>query len=406
MQEIIIEKPYKFVPPHRGKAWPWIFQHFRIAQWYLNRFMGVASYQLRGVDHLRESLRLGHGVMLTPNHPRYSDPMAMGWVAREAGTHLYTMASWHLFEQHWLQHWAMRRMGGFSVYREGVDRQSIDTAIEMLASADRPLVVFPEGAVFRTNDHLHALLDGVAFMARTAAKKRAKETPSAKVVIHPVAIKYLFHGDLHKSIEPVLNWVERRLTWESPSHGSSLQRITRILNGLLSLKEIEHMGQAQTGDFATRQQRLIDHLLNPIELRWIGLHQTGSIIPRIKAIRMKIMPELVRGELSSVERQQRWKDLSALYLSQQIASYPPAYLATPTTETRVLEMVERIEEDLIDKARIHRPLEAIIEVGSAIEVSTERGPRGEEDPIMTTLRDNLQSMLNRLAKEAKPFEDS
>jgi hypothetical protein len=149
---------------------------------------------------------------------------------------------------------------------------------------------------------------------------------------------------------------------------------------------------------------LIDHLLHPIETRWLGSPQSGAIIPRIKAIRIKIVPELVRGELNGSERQQRWRDLASLYLSQQIASYPPAYIATPTTETRVLEMVERMEEDLCDNARIHRPLEAIIEVGPAIEVPTERGPRGEEDPIMVALRDQLQGMLNNLAKEAKPFE--
>ena len=71
-------------------------------------------------------------------------------------------------------------MGAFSVNREGVDRQSINVAIDLLAQAKRPLVIFPEGATSRTADYLHALLDGVAFIARAAAKKRSKQEPAGK----------------------------------------------------------------------------------------------------------------------------------------------------------------------------------------------------------------------------------
>lgn len=86
--------------------------------------------------------------------------------------------------------------------------------------------------------------------------------------------------------------------------------------------------------------------------------------------------------------------------NSQIASYPPKYLNSPTTDTRILETVERLEEDLTDRAGIHGPLEVIIEVDEAIEVPTERSPRGEEDPIMKRLRERLTCMLDRLAKEA------
>jgi len=42
-------------------------------------------------------------------------------------------------------------------------------------------------------------------MARTAAKRRAKDEGTGKVVIHPVAIKYIFHGDLEKEVDPTLD---------------------------------------------------------------------------------------------------------------------------------------------------------------------------------------------------------
>lgn len=403
MQDIIIEKPYQFVPPHRGNFLPKAILKLGIVPWYLRKFEGVVSHQLHGIDHLRESMRQGHGVLLAPNHCRYADPLVMAFVASEAQVPMFAMASWHLFQQSRWQRWALSAMGAFSVYREGLDRQSLDTAIDMLTNPKRPLVVFPEGTVFRTNDRLQPLLDGVAFMARTAAKRRAKDGGTGKVVIHPVAIKYVFHGNLEKSVDPTLDALEKRLTWTLLKETTTLQRIHRITLAMLSLKEIEYLGAAQQGNVEERQQRLVDHLLCPLEQEWLGKTVVDSIIPRIKALRMRIVPELTTGELDERERERRWTQLSRIYLSQQIASYPPDYILSPTTDTRILETVERLEEDITDRARMHGPLEVVIEIDEPIEVSTDRTPRGEEDPIMKRLRERMQSMLDRLSTQANPI---
>lgn len=402
MQDIIIEKPYQFVPPHRGNFLPKLILKLGIVPWYLRKFEGVVSHQLHGVDHLRESMRKGHGVLLAPNHCRYADPLVMAFLAREAQVPMFAMASWHLFQQSRWQKWALSTMGAFSVYREGLDRQSLDTAIDMLTNPKRPLVVFPEGTVFRTNDRLQPLLDGVAFMARTAAKRRAKDGGTGKVVILPVAIKYVFHGDLEKSVDPMLDALEKRLTWTLLKETTTLKRIHRIILAMLSLKEIEYLGAAQQGNIEERQQRLVDHLLCPLEQEWLGKTVVDSIIPRIKSLRMRIVPEMTTGELDERERERRWTQLSRIYLSQQIASYPPDYIVSPTTDTRILETIERLEEDITDRARMHGPLEVIIEIDEPIEVPTDRTPRGEEDPIMKRLRERMQSMLDRLSVEANP----
>jgi len=241
------------------------------------------------------------------------------------------------------------------------------------------------------------LLDGVAFMARTAAKRRTRDGGTGKVVIHPVAIKYVFHGDLEKAIDPTLDALEKRLTWTLLKEATSLHRIHRITQAMLCLKEIEYLGAAQSGTIVERQQRLVDHLLQPLEQEWLGKTLNETIIPRIKALRMKIVPELTTGELDEKERERRWVHLSRIYLSQQIASYPPEYLVAPTTDTRILETVERLEEDITDRAGVHGPLEVIIEVDEAIEVPIDRPPRGEEDPLMRRLRERMQSMLDRLS---------
>jgi 1-acyl-sn-glycerol-3-phosphate acyltransferase len=344
MQNIIVEKPYQFVPPYRGTFWSWLIGRAYVHAYYLWRSEGVVDHELRGLDRLRASIAAGHAVLLTPNHPRTADPLALGWITVETPCHLWSMASWHLFHEGWLKAWAIRRMGGFSINREGVDRQAINTAIDLLAQGQRPLVVFPEGATSRINDRLQALLDGVAFIARTAAKKRARHTPPGKVVVHPVGIKYVYAGDIHRAADDVLTDIERRLTWQPHRNLPLPARIAKVGSALLSLKEIEYLGQPQEGTLAERLARMTDRLLGPIEEEWLGRVGTGPVVPRVRNLRGRILPDMVAGRVDATERERRWRQLADIYLAQQLSCYPADYLAQPTAE-RVLELVEKFEED-------------------------------------------------------------
>jgi 1-acyl-sn-glycerol-3-phosphate acyltransferase len=403
MQNIIVEKPYDFVRPYPGTWWSRLIGWLRIHAYILNRTEGVEDHETRGLDRLRKSIAAGHGVLLTPNHPRTSDPLSIGWITVETPCHVWSMASWHLFHEGWLKAWAIRRMGGFSINREGVDRQAINTAIELLAQAQRPLVIFPEGATSRINDRLQALLDGVAFIARAAAKKRSRQTPAGKVVVHPVGIKYLYSGDIHRAADDVLTDIEHRLTWQPHRDLSLPARIAKVGSALLSLKEIEYLGQPQSGSLGERLARMTDRLLGPIEAEWLGKAGEGHVVPRVRVLRSRILPDMVAGAVDAHERQRRWRQLADIYLAQQLSCYPPDYLEKPTAE-RILEIVEKFEEDLTDKARRHGKLKVVIEIGEAIEVSPERDRKAEVDPLMLQIQQALQEMIDRLGREAHPFE--
>ncbi len=405
MQDIIVHRPYAFVPPYRADWWPTLIQRLDLFTLYLRRAEGVVEHEVRGVERLRTSLAAGHGIMLAPNHCRYADPLALGYLARQAGTHVYAMASWHLFNQGWFYSFAIRRMGAFSVYREGVDKQAINTAIQILEDAERPLIVFPEGSVSRTNDRLHALLDGVAFIARTAAKRRAKHDHPGKIVIHPVGVKYYFQGDLNAALTPVLTMIEDRLTWRAQNHLSLLQRVFKIGQALLCLKEIQYFGEPQTGAVADRLTNLINRLLQPIEQEWLGAPQEGPVVPRVKNLRMKILPEMVRREIDSAEFQRRWGQLADMYLAQQVRCYPPDYLAGRPTVDRILETVERFEEDLHGKPRVHGSLKVVMQVGEAMEVSPERNRGAAVDPLMAELSGRMQALLDELAQDSRIYKE-
>ena len=403
MQKIIVEKPYRFLPPYRTTFWSTVMRALRIHQFYLWRSEGVGSYEVRNAERLRASIDAGHGVLLTPNHPRTADPLAIGWLTVAANTHLYSLASWHLFHKNWLTGWAIRAMGGFSVNREGVDRQAINMAIDLLAEARRPLIIFPEGSTSRTADRLQALLDGVAFIARTAAKKRAKLTPPGKIVVHPIAVKYYYGGDVRRAADEVLTDIEQRLTWQPQRNLPLLARILKVGSALLSLKEIEYLGQPQTGTLAERMSRLIDRLLGPIEQEWLGRVQTGPVVPRVRNLRIKILPDMVQRRVTQDERNRRWQQLADIYLAAQLSCYPPDYLARPTVD-RVLEMIEKFEEDLTDKARLHGHLKVVLQIGEAIEVSPERDRKAPIDPLMTAIQTALQAMIDELAAASPMLE--
>lgn len=403
MQDVIVEKPYKFIPPYRTKFFSWLYRQLSLHAWYLARFEKVTSHELRGMDHFLASQKAGHGILLAPNHSRTADPFVLAWIPWTAKCHVYGLASWHLY-QNPIHSFFLRSMGAFSIYREGVDRPAINLSVEILTSGERPLVMFPEGATTRTNDRLGPLLDGVAFIARTAAKRRAKQSPASKVVIHPVAIKYLFQGDVERAVDETLTSIEHRLTWLPQRQLPLMERIAKVGSALLSLKEIEFFGEPQAGLLADRMNQLIDRLLDPLEEQCFGKASSGHTLPRVKALRMKLLPDMVEGRVDAAERERRWKALSEIYLAQQISAYPADYLASRQSVDRMLEIVEKYDEDLTDVAHPHAPTKVIIEIGEAIEVSPDRERGAAVDPLMAMLEQRLQGMLDRLSLESPLYE--
>ena len=391
MQNIVIAKPYCFVPPKFSSFWTWIIQ--RRLPTLLRKTFGVTSWECVGAERLRASLQSGSGVLLAANHCRPCDPMVMGLLSREVAQPFHVMASWHLFMQSRMQSFLLPRIGAFSVYREGLDRESLKCATKILSDAKFPLVLFPEGFVTRNNDRLLQLMEGVAFLSRTAAKQRAASPGGGKVVVHPVFLRYFFEGDFTETIMPVIRDIENRLSWQPQNQLSMINRIIKAGHGLLALKEIEYLGASQSGSLKGRLQRLLDHLLEPLEKEWNAGRRESDTMARVKRLRSAILPDMIQGELAEEEIARRWRQLADLYLVQQLHCYCGDYLTNDPTPERLLETVERYEEDLTDNARPHPPLHVVISVGEAIEATPTRDRSAESDPISTELRAQLERML-------------
>ncbi len=397
MHAIVLEKPYRFIPPKTGRLWPRLFRPL----WkpYLRRHWGIHRLEVRGWQTLRQAARRRHAVLLAPNHPRPCDPMVVAALYPWVGRPLFTMASWHQFHQGPLARWLLPRCGAFSVLREGADRQAIQAAVDLLCGGQGPVVIFPEGAITRHNDLLARLSPGITLVARRAARRLAASGSAARVLLFPVAIKYFFEGDAEAVLRELLACLEARLSWPTQHHRPLLQRLQRLIEAWLALRELEHWGCLQTGTIYQRMYRLQEHLLRPLEQKYLNGHRQGDVIARARRLRAAIAAPLMQGTLSAQERQARWQELAAVYLAQQLSLYPKDYLSQYPSAERVLETAERLEEDMTDSARILRPWRTVVQIGDPIQVPAQRVPR-QNDPLLELLAETQQRMLEALQHES------
>ena len=124
-------------------------------------------------------------------------------------------------------------------------------------------------------------------------------------------------------------------------------------------------------------------------------------------LRTAILPDMVEAQITDEERERRWGQLADMYLAQQMSHYPPEYIKSKPTPERMLETVERFEEDLTDVCRVYSPMTAMVQVGKAIPVSPAREGRTREDPSWRRSKRNCgrcwKNSPNRLQKVVTAF---
>ncbi len=376
---------------------------------------GIHSIEIRDQQKLATLLSDGHGIVLAPNHCRMADAMVLQSLSQSLHQPFFVMASSHLFRGNRLLKWALRRMGAFSVYREGVDRKAVETAVDIITQGNRPLVLFPEGALSHANDRLNALMEGVSIIARTAARKRQKAAGGSKagVCVVPVAIRYLFQGNLAATAGPILADIERRLSWRTQDDMPLVERVYKVGNALLGLKETEYLGGPRSGHVPDRLEALIDALLLPLEDEWLNSRSDDSVINRVKKLRQAVVPDMIldnesdpeRAPLPTTELDRRWRQLQDMQFVQALSLFPRDYVASNPTVDRILETVERMAENLSGKEQVNPPLKAVIQVGDPIPVAAKRERGADGDPVLNRLDASLTGMLEKLSRESALYPD-
>ena len=202
---------------------PWWFRLTGPIRTRALRQQKINRVDVVGLDRLELSIRSGHGILLAPNHSFHWDSYCLVAAAERLATPLYIMTAWQVFDaSNWFERMSMQRCGCFSVDREGTDLTSMKTALDILQSRPHPLVIFPEGDVYHTNDRVTPFRDGAAAIALMAARK--SERP---IDVFPVAIKRWYTEDPTPCMLDTVSKLEQRLYWRPKSQGSLTSRILR-----------------------------------------------------------------------------------------------------------------------------------------------------------------------------------
>jgi hypothetical protein len=364
------ELKYEFLEPsHNPLA-------IRLSKWYvarkLDKELKIRQVEVHGGEKLISLIASGDGILLTPNHSDHADAALMYDLGRGLGHPFYFMATHGIFRG--VNRYVLPRIGCFPVDREGTDKRALRKSLEILSEGSTPLVIFPEGEIYRLNDKITPLREGGSAVACIAARKALGER---KIWVVPVGIKYRFPGNVDPLpwMSRMIGELESRFSWREGIGMPIQDRIYRYASGMLSLKEIEIYGAVRGGSVRERVMAMRNDVLERIESE-IGVCSAtsrGQTVPeRVKECRRRIL-ETLESHAPSPERTANLKrSLDELFFVIQLYSYPGDYVMSRPTCERAAEILIKFKQDALgkdlDRARHEVPRHARIYIGEPIDV--------------------------------------
>ena len=392
------ELPCKSLPPRPSRFWNRVLSGYR--RMLIRRDHAVEKYEFQEIERLKELVDGGARLLIAPNHPDHADGLALFRLAEEVDTLFCQMATHHLFEGTFgLRYFIFPRVGVFPIDREGSALGALRAARDVLLRIGYPLVVYPEGEVYHTNDRLTPLREGAAAMALASQKALRDEAP---VYIVPVALKYFFlqPETAIMRLGEQLRSLEERFKWVPEPNQSLPRRIDHLTSGILALKEAEHLGSPSSGTVPERLEFLRDELLERLESQYLGRQGAEPLPERITAVHRRILERLRSGEVSGNGKAATRRDLNVLFLVQQLFSYPGDYIEEYPTVERIGETLVKLEQDLGDGGYV-RPAGArrlTFRVGEPINMRAYMESKARDTvPLVTRiLAERLQGALDEI----------
>lgn len=361
-----ISQPHRSWPPQLNPNFVRFCRPFRkLAQRHVERIHNV---ELRGIEWLRSACDSGHSVLVTANHFTYTDPYLLHHAADEVGRCAYFMTAWQVFgTSPRLKQWVLQKHGCFSVNREGTDLRAFRTAVDIVQAGQHPLMIFPEGEMYRIGDRITPFREGPASIALAAAKRAGRP-----VVCIPCGLKYRYLDDPTPALLALTMRLEQAVFWRPTPERPLAERIHRLAEGVLALKELEYTGQTEGGPLRDRLARLSDRVLSQLEGRH-NLQSSGDVPDRVKALRQRALKRLSNEGLSDSDRQQIERDLEDMFFALQLFCYPGDYVAEQPDMERMAQTLDKFEEDLLGVpfARPRGRRRAIVSFGEPVVVDPE-----------------------------------
>ncbi len=385
-------QPYQ-TPPRRWESQlsPWWVRLWRpLRRRALRREQKLARIDVADLDQLRQPLAEGAAVLITPNHAFHYDSYALMEAGDQLDRPFHFLTAWQAFAMsNRFERWSMQRHGCFSIDREGNDMPAFRRAVALLQESPYPLVIFSEGDIYHTNDRVTPFREGAAAIALAAARRADRP-----VVCVPCALKCWYVSDPTPELSRVLSRLEERLTWLPRPDLPLVERVYRLGEGLLALKELEHLGGPRTGTVPARTAGLIREVLGRQERQYGVDSAPDAVVPeRVKELRRRCILAL---EKPGADAARVRRDLEELFLVTQLFSYPGDYVRENPTVERVAETIDKLEEDVLQAPYpgVRGVRRVLIRFGAAVPIPTERQKRDAVRQLSENLSGRVQGLLD------------
>jgi 1-acyl-sn-glycerol-3-phosphate acyltransferase len=357
----------------------------------MRRREGMSEVRVQGLENLRQAIDRGDGVLITSNHVGHADPFIFLVAGDQLGVPFYYMMAWqsfYLLRPH--ERFVLQRHGAFSVDRESNDFRAFRQSVDILQRYRNPLVMFPEGEIYHNCQWVAPFRTGTAGIALTAAKGAKR-----RIVGIPAAIRYEYINDPTPKLNPVIDALEKRLLWQPRPDLPMGQRLYRLADAVVSLRELGYLGAVQHGTFTQRTLGLAETILDRIEDHYQISSKESTIPERVTAIRRQaigLRESLTDNDPQAAEVDRQMEDLC---IAIQLYSYSEDYNSDHPSMAHLAEIVDKFEEDILGAptATVHGGRRSTIAFGRPLEIKPTKKFKEEVPELTTILHHNVRELL-------------
>jgi hypothetical protein len=193
--------------------------------------------------------------------------------------------------------------------------------------------------------------------------------------------------------------LEEAIHWRPRPDLPLNERLYRFADGMLALKELEHLGQPEKGPIRERAQKLADTVLSRLEAKHKVPNKGGIIPERVKEVRRAVIKTIEQDGQAPEVKEQLAADMDDLFFIIQLFSYPGDYVSQQPTIERIAETLDKAEEDVLraDFPGIRGTRRAIVRFGEPIPVPKDRDPNNTVEKWTDLVESRVQQLLDEIS---------
>lgn len=411
-------RPSLFYPPRESVPGHLVMVPVAIL---LQRFwLNVRAVSLPDADRDRLLEAAAQGALICPNHASLHEPVILHRLMQRLGLKPAYLMAWDtLRAMHPIARFLLRGMGVYSIRRGTADRPAFAQTNEFLV-AGRPVVVFPEGETSGLNDTLLAFQEGVAQIGFWGLQARVKAGQEARLPVAPVVIKYLYLDSREAVIDETLRRLERQLGLPEAT-GERYERLRRVGFACLAAIAREYGRPLQEGlgldeAIATTFDLVLDRVSSSAGVSLEADLTMPQKLRRLFAIVQDQVlaldaPDSPYGRDLQQQRAPAWRalerDLARLQTFQAVRD---GYVGAHPSAERYLDVLGRLERDVLGVTRVYGRRRVEIRVGEPLELGEFQAAYQEDrrvtvSAVTEALRERMLALLEPLAKLAPPLEE-